>query len=151
MATFSVDQVEIFGKGVLQAEGVVIDKDGNVYGGGRNGIMYKVSPDGAVSECATLPEGSIPNGITLDREGCVWVAVPYYRYGESGGYLRLAEGGALRDRIDVSGYSAYACTLGGANGTTLFLCESAVLGQTRRPGDGRIRTVEVDVPGVGTP
>ena len=42
-------------------------------------------------------------------------------------------------------------TLGGADGTTLFLCESAVLGQPRRPGDGRIRTVEVDVPGVGTP
>ena len=27
---FSLDQVEIFGKGVLQAEGVVIDKDGIV-------------------------------------------------------------------------------------------------------------------------
>ena len=40
MATFSVDQVEIFGKGVLQAEGVVVDKEGNVFGGGRNGIMY---------------------------------------------------------------------------------------------------------------
>ena len=28
MATFSLDQVEIFGTGVLQAEGVVIDTDG---------------------------------------------------------------------------------------------------------------------------
>ena len=69
MAIFSVDQVEIFGKGVVQAEGVVVDTDGNVYGGGRNGVMYKVTPDGTVSECARLPEGSIPNGITLDREG----------------------------------------------------------------------------------
>ena len=69
MATFAVDQVEIFGKGVLQAEGVVVDKEGNVYGGGRNGIMYKVAPDGTVSELATLPEGSIPNGVTMDRNG----------------------------------------------------------------------------------
>ena len=70
---------------------------------------------------------------------------------ESGGYLRIAEGGALRERIDAPGYSAYACTLGGQDGTTLFLCESAVLGRACNPGDGRIRTVEVDVPGVGTP
>lgn len=69
MATFSLDAVEIFGQGVLQAEGVVIDKDGNVYGGGRNGIIYKVSPEGQVSELVTLPAGSIPNGITMDRQG----------------------------------------------------------------------------------
>ena len=69
MATYSVDAVEIFGKGVLQAEGVVIDKDGFVYGGGRNGIIYKVSPEGQVHELVKLPEGSIPNGITLDRNG----------------------------------------------------------------------------------
>ena len=69
MATFSVDQVDVFGKGVLQAEGVVVDKEGNVFGGGRNGIMYKVTPDGTVSELVTLPEGSIPNGVTMDSNG----------------------------------------------------------------------------------
>ena len=113
---------------------------------------FDIQADGSLANRRVWADlGVPPDGITLDREGCVWVAVPYYRYGESGGYLRLAEGGALRDRIDVSGYSAYACTLGGAHGTTLFLCESAVLGLPCRPGDGRIRTVEVDVPGVGTP
>ena len=69
MATFSLDQVEIFGTGVLQAEGVVIDKDGSAYGAGRNGIVYRVTPDGTVSEMAHLPEGSMPNGVTMDREG----------------------------------------------------------------------------------
>ena len=54
---------------MIQAEGVLVDKDGFVYGGGRNGVMYKVSPDGQVSEIATLPEGSIPNGIAMDRNG----------------------------------------------------------------------------------
>ena len=38
MALYALDAVEIFGKGVLKAEGVVVDKEGNVYGGGRNGI-----------------------------------------------------------------------------------------------------------------
>jgi gluconolactonase len=69
MATYALDAVEIFGKGALKAEGVVIDKDGNVYGGGRNGIIYRVSPDGKVTELVTLPSGSIPNGITMDRQG----------------------------------------------------------------------------------
>ncbi len=69
MATYSLDAVEIFGKGVMKAEGVVVDKEGNVYGGGRNAVIYKVSPDGKVSELTTLPAGSIPNGITMDRQG----------------------------------------------------------------------------------
>lgn len=69
MATYSVDAVEIFGRGVLKSEGVVVDKESNVYGGGRNGVMYKVSPAGEVSEVCTLPAGSIPNGVTMDRQG----------------------------------------------------------------------------------
>src|SRR5216684_4052107 len=69
MATIPVSAVEVFGRGVLKAEGVVVDKDNNVYGGGRNGIMYKVTPDGKVSELCTLPAGSIPNGVTMDRQG----------------------------------------------------------------------------------
>jgi gluconolactonase len=69
MAVYALDAVEIFGKGVMQAEGVVVDKEGNVYGGGRNAIIYKVSPDGKVHELTTLPAGSIPNGIAMDRQG----------------------------------------------------------------------------------
>jgi gluconolactonase len=69
MAQYALDAVEIFGKGVLKAEGVVVDKEGNVYGGGRNGVIYKVSPEGTVSELTALPAGSLPNGITMDRNG----------------------------------------------------------------------------------
>ena len=69
MATFAVSDVEILGRGVQKAEGVVVDKDNNVFGGGRNGVMYKVDPEGKVSELCTLPAGSIPNGVTMDRVG----------------------------------------------------------------------------------
>src|SRR5215813_8912105 len=69
MALYGLDTVEIFGTGVLKAEGVVVDREGNVYGGGRNGIIYKVTPNGAVQELVHLPAGSMPNGITMDRQG----------------------------------------------------------------------------------
>lgn len=64
----SLDMVDRFGSGLHQAEGVVIDKDNNVYGGGRDGVLRRVSPDGTVTEIARV-EGSVPNGITLDRQG----------------------------------------------------------------------------------
>jgi sugar lactone lactonase YvrE len=69
MASIAITQVEIFGTGVLRAEGVVIDREGNAWGGGRNGKVYKVSPDGVVHEVAQLPDRAIPNGVTLDRAG----------------------------------------------------------------------------------
>jgi gluconolactonase len=71
MATYSVADVEIFGRGVLKSEGVVIDRDNNVFGGGRNGTIYKVNPQGQVSEVCALPSGSIPNGVAMDRQGNV--------------------------------------------------------------------------------
>jgi len=69
MPAIPTDAVEIFGRGVSRAEGIVIDRDGNAWGGGRNGVVYKVSPDGVVHEVAQLPDRAIPNGVTLDREG----------------------------------------------------------------------------------
>lgn len=69
MATLALDTVEIFGVGVLEAEGVVVDTAGFVYGGGRNGLVYRVSADGIVAVLATLPAGSIPNGVTIDPQG----------------------------------------------------------------------------------
>jgi gluconolactonase len=97
MATYSVEQVEIFGRGVLKAEGVVIDKENNVYGGGRNGVIYKVNPEGQVSELCTLPAGSIPNGITMDRQG----NLVYCDLGKKA-MMRVTEGGQasmIADRV----------------------------------------------------
>jgi len=52
MARFSMDQVEIFGSGLKGPEGVTFDREGNAYGGGEDGIIRKVTPDGRVTEFA---------------------------------------------------------------------------------------------------
>lgn len=69
MAKITTSSVEIFGAGVTHAEGVVVDRDGSVWGGGRNGVVYKVGPDGVVQEVTQLPDRAIPNGVTLDHAG----------------------------------------------------------------------------------
>ena len=69
MVTVPTVNVDIFGTGVLRAEGVVVDREGNVWGGGRNAKIYKVNPDGVVHEVTELPDRAIPNGVTLDRAG----------------------------------------------------------------------------------
>lgn len=113
---------------------------------------FDIAEDGSlVNRRPWADLGAPPDGICMDEEGCVWVALCYFEYGGPGGYVRVREGGEIADRIDVEGYSAYACTLGGPEMRTLFLCESKVLGRERFPGDGRIRVVDVDVPGTGSP
>ncbi len=69
MTQIGPDHIAIFGPGAAKCEGVVVDKDGNVYGGGRDRNLYKVTPDGKVSVLTVLPEGSVPNGIAMDRNG----------------------------------------------------------------------------------
>lgn len=96
---------------------------------------------------ADLGPQVFPDGICLDAQSCVWVA------NALGGFLRVAEGGEVRDRIDLDdGYHAFACMLGGPERRTLFLCEARGLRRAPLPaGSGRLRAVDVDVPGAGWP
>jgi gluconolactonase len=94
---FPLEALEIFGAGVLEAEGVVVDRAGFVYGGGRNGVVYRVSPEGTVTAFATLPPGSIPNGVTMDRDG----SLLYCDFGKRA-VMRLAPDGRvsmIADRV----------------------------------------------------
>ena len=113
---------------------------------------FDIEEDGSLANRRIWADlGVPPDGICIDEEGCLWVAIAYYEFGGPGGYIRVEEGGRVVERIDVADYSAYVCTLGGPDMRTLFLCESAILGRERHPGDGRIRMVEVDIPGTGSP
>lgn len=136
--------------------GPVVTPDGRTYivaeSFANRLTAFDIAEDGSLINRRVWADiGAPPDGICLDEEGCLWVAVPYYQYGSSGGCVRLREGGEVVDRIDVEGYGSFACTLGGPDMKTLFMCESTVLGQERHPGDGRIRVAPVDVPGTGSP
>ena len=110
---------------------------------------WDINDDGTLSNRRPFANLAAPtDGISLDAEGCVWVACPYFSYGDSGGWVRVADGGEIKQIIALedADKSAYACMLGGADGRELWLCESTGLGRDRVQGDGRIRRVRVDVP-----
>jgi sugar lactone lactonase YvrE len=110
---------------------------------------WDINDDGTLSNRHPFANlAAPPDGISLDAEGSIWVACPYFSYGDSGGWVRVADGGEIRQVITLedADKSAYACMLGGADGRDLYLCESTVLGTDRVQGDGRIRRVKVDVP-----
>ncbi len=116
---------------------------------GRRLTAFDIGDDGALSNRRVWAElGVPPDGICLDAEGCIWVAVP-----RPGAFLRVAEGGDVRARVDLEGWGGYACMLGGDEGRTLFLLEAltATPEEMAGRGNGRIRTMEVDAPRSGLP
>jgi sugar lactone lactonase YvrE len=85
-----------------------------------------------------------PDGICLDEEGAIWVANP-----SKAEVLRVLEGGEITSIIKVKDTNVYACTLGGDDGRTLFVCTSQYLEGKR--SSGRIEFLKVQVPGVEIP
>ena len=70
----SLDQVTTAATGFNGPEGVSVDREGNVYGGGADGIIRKLAPDGTVTELANT--GGRPAGMALDRDGNLFVCDP---------------------------------------------------------------------------
>lgn len=68
---FNLNQVTVAATGFKGPEGVVVDRDSNVYGGGTDGVVRKLSPDGRVSDFART--GGRPAGMAWDRRGNLFV------------------------------------------------------------------------------
>jgi sugar lactone lactonase YvrE len=77
---------------------------------------FSVAADGSLSERRTLVEfeGGFPDGIAIDAEGGVWVAMPF---GEE--LVRVTAAGEIDRRIPFP--SPYAVALGGPGGRDLFV------------------------------
>lgn len=88
--------------------------------------------------------GSIGEG---QAPGAVWVATG------PGGVLRVADGGEVLDRVEVTENLPVACMLGGVDRKTLYIPTTINAGpeELARERKSRIETVAVDVPGAGWP
>lgn len=89
-----------------------------------------------------------PDGATLDAEGAVWFA-------DAVGHrvVRMAPGGEILDSISTGAMGAFACTLGGPGGRTLFICVAPDFNEHARQQarEASVWTTEVGVPGAGRP
>lgn len=85
----------------------------------------------------------IPDGITLNERGHLWVADA-----AGSGVWCLAEGGQVVDHVDTGAYTAYSAVLGGDDGRSLFIAAGPALDDIRQDGrDAAILMARVDVPG----
>ena len=88
-----------------------------------------------------------PDGCTLDAEGALWIAD-----GLNGRVVRVREGGEITEQIAV-GMGVFACTLGGSDGRTLFICAAPDFDEQARSAarEGQLLSTRVDVPHAGRP
>lgn len=77
---------------------------------------FDIESDGSLSNRRTWAEGIGADGICLDADGAVWA--------QSGpmesACVRVREGAEILDRVQLD-RSPFSCTLGGPDGTTLFI------------------------------
>jgi sugar lactone lactonase YvrE len=102
---------------------------------------------------ATVPEALaagvvLPDGIALDRDGAAWLGDCC-----GAGAVRVAEGGAVLERVPTGDHAAFAVALGGHDRRTLFLCTGPPFGadDPRRAHVAQLRRAPVRVPGAGRP
>jgi len=114
-------------------------------------VAFDIEADGTLGGRRVWADlgGGVPDGICLDAEGAVWYAdVPNRRC------VRVAEGGAVLQTVELD-RGGFACTLGGPDGTDLFITAAEWKGMTASemvtPGSGQVLTVRVGVPQAGWP
>ena len=112
---------------------------------------FDVGDDGRLSNRRVWADLSAdlipPDGICLDAEGAVWVANAL-----GAECVRVVEGGTITDRVATS-RRAFACALGGDDGTTLFVCtaQTSEADACTAERTARIEVATVSVPGAGSP
>jgi len=134
------------GMAVTPDDGTLIAADSY----GKELVGFDIADDGSLSNrraWAELGDG-VPDGICLDAEGAVWYAdVPNRRC------VRVAEGGEVLDTVEHD-RGCFACMLGGADGTTLFICAQEWKGPEgigNGPRTGQVLTIEAPAPHAGRP
>jgi sugar lactone lactonase YvrE len=117
---------------------------------GKSLIAFDMAADGSLTDrrvWADLGDG-VPDGICLDAEDAVWYSdVPNRRC------VRVREGGEVLQTIELD-RGCFACALGGADRSTLFMIATEWRGPENMfqgPPTGQVLSVKAPAPGVGWP
>ena len=117
---------------------------GGALGPRRDWATFGPVPSG-LSLAEVLPQVKMaPDGATLDAEGAVWAADALGQR-----VLRVAQGGKVLQEIRSPNLGLFACTLGGPDGKTLFVCAAPDFNEHARKDarEAEVWTVQVAVPG----
>ena len=145
---------QIVAQGLATPNGLAVTADGSTLVAaetfGNRLSAWTIQDDGGLTEqrvFADLGERH-PDGICIDVEGGVWVGCFL-----SGEFLRVLDGGEITHRVAIGESWAVAPALGGPDMRTLHLVVNDTTFEGLATGDStcRIETVEVDVPGAGSP
>jgi sugar lactone lactonase YvrE len=112
---------------------------------------FDIAADGTLLDRRVWADvDGVPDGMCLDSDGAVWYAdVPNRRC------VRVREGGDVLQEVDVD-RGCFACTLGGADGRTLFILAAEWRGvenvdEALAARTGQVLTVRAPVPRAGWP
>lgn len=140
--------------GLAVPNGAVVTPDGNTLivaeSWAKKLTAFDIAADGSLSGRRVFADlgSAAPDGICLDAEGAVWVAVF-----NQDNFIRVVDGGEITHRVEVVDRFPVACTLGGPDGRTLF--GLTYQGSIQDMGNGkaasRIEIARVDVPASGSP
>lgn len=155
---------EVVAEGLSTPNGLAITADGKTLLVAQTRAhrieAFAIRPDGTLQGRRVFADvgEAFPDGICADAEGAVWMGSPMTHE-----FLRLADGGAVLDRIALEGDEwGVACIHGGDDRRTLFLVivrstleNNAACADfesdLRSTASGRVETLAVGVPGAGWP
>jgi gluconolactonase len=66
------DAIRRLAPGIRGPEGVAVDRDGNVYAGGADGVIRRLTPSGGLAAFARVSDGQL-GGLAFDREDNLFV------------------------------------------------------------------------------
>lgn len=119
-------EVAVAASGLATPNGMAITPDGKtlIVAESIEGRLtaFDLDEDGLLSgrrPWAKLPGGAMPDGICMDGEGAVWVALPFEK-----SVIRVMEGGSVTAQICTPGNLPLACALGGPDMADLFICKA---------------------------
>lgn len=148
----SAERIRVVSTDVMFPNGAAVSPNGSRYWVAETAAnrvsVFDITIDGSLTNRRTLVDlPDMCDGLCLDAEGAIWVAL--LRRGE---FWRVLPDGSIGAMVSADGRLAVACTLGGADRGTLFLCSADTTMEELAQGRsaGHIHSLPA-TPGTGWP